>query len=206
MRKAEIKDYVEGAELIYMTAPYFYRYLFASDEKRVKKVLELLFTKPNNLFSYQNAWILEENDKIVGLALAISSSMKKYLRKSIIYYKEIIKINGFIKFIKMFMCRRKLKKIFTPLSDDEFYIISLAVIPEYRNKGYGKRLLKIVEREAKKQGFSKISVDVELTNFHAHNMYLKMGYKDICELKDRKNEKKSGIIGFVKMRKDLNVT
>ncbi|MGB7000552.1 MAG: ribosomal protein S18-alanine N-acetyltransferase [Halobacteriota archaeon] len=57
------------------------------------------------------------------------------------------------------------------------HISGLAVDKEYRMKGIGKRLLKIVDREFHASGFDKVTLEVRKSNWGAIRFYKKQGYK-----------------------------
>lgn len=53
---------------------------------------------------------------------------------------------------------------------------NLAVLPEYRHKGYGKRLLDHCEKKAKEMGCNKIKIDIIEENKILKDWYLKNGF------------------------------
>jgi ribosomal protein S18 acetylase RimI-like enzyme len=54
----------------------------------------------------------------------------------------------------------------------------LAVLPEYRHKGYGKRIMDFVSGFVKEQGGSKISIGIINENTILKNWYLEYGFKE----------------------------
>lgn len=56
-------------------------------------------------------------------------------------------------------------------------IISIAVLPEFRRKGFGKALLKEAEKRAIEKGIDKIILEVGVRNSAALNFYLVNNYK-----------------------------
>lgn len=84
----------------------------------------------------------------------------------------------------------------TECQPNEYYIDSLAVLSEYRCKGYARKLLQKTEREAKKKGFRKISLLVDKKHLELIRYYGSMGYfeKDTIKFLDR---------NFVKMIKNI---
>lgn len=59
---------------------------------------------------------------------------------------------------------------------DEGYITNIAVFPAYRNKGVASALLKHLEKFAKEQSLSFISLEVRESNAAAISLYKKFGY------------------------------
>ncbi|CAD5126658.1 DgyrCDS14736 [Dimorphilus gyrociliatus] len=62
------------------------------------------------------------------------------------------------------------------LTDGECMIDCLSVDREFRGQGIGQILLDAAEKEAKKKGYTKISLLVILKNFGARRLYEKWGY------------------------------
>ena len=57
-----------------------------------------------------------------------------------------------------------------------FYIKDLDIIPEYRNKGYGSKLLLALEKEAKNRKVKRIWLHVNVSNKKAIRLYTKNKY------------------------------
>ncbi|MDQ0483976.1 GNAT family N-acetyltransferase [Guptibacillus hwajinpoensis] len=56
--------------------------------------------------------------------------------------------------------------------------------PEARGKGVGSQALGFLEKEIKNQGFHRIELGVFEFNTKAHELYQKLGYKEIARLED----------------------
>ena len=54
----------------------------------------------------------------------------------------------------------------------------LAVLPLHRGRGIGRSLLQAVEREARRRGASKVTLEVLSGNERAKSLYLALGYGD----------------------------
>ena len=54
----------------------------------------------------------------------------------------------------------------------------LIVLPAYRQKGIGKRLMEAVEEKAHVSGCGKITLEVRHDNKQAHRLYKSLGYGD----------------------------
>ncbi len=55
--------------------------------------------------------------------------------------------------------------------------LSVSIFPEYRNLGFGAKLLKLAIEEATKREVPTISLSVEFENTIARNLYEKFGFK-----------------------------
>lgn len=60
---------------------------------------------------------------------------------------------------------------------DEAFIYDFSIDEKYRGKGYGKKSIGLMEREAKNQNFNKISLHVFGHNKRAINLYKKTGFE-----------------------------
>ena len=72
--------------------------------------------------------------------------------------------------------------VITYLQSDSIHIDILWVDEAIREQGYGEKLLKAAEEEAKKFGCSFSTVNT--MDFQAEGFYLKYGYERICEFKN----------------------
>ncbi|NMA67515.1 MAG: ribosomal protein S18-alanine N-acetyltransferase [Clostridiaceae bacterium] len=59
---------------------------------------------------------------------------------------------------------------------DEGHITNLAVHPEFRGKGYGKRLMKSLISYSKKNGITAITLEVRVSNLVAISLYEGFGF------------------------------
>ena len=57
-------------------------------------------------------------------------------------------------------------------------IHDLAVIPEQRGQGIGRRLLRAAEREAARRGCCKLTLEVQDSNLRARRIYERFGFED----------------------------
>jgi ribosomal-protein-alanine N-acetyltransferase len=71
-----------------------------------------------------------------------------------------------------------------------FHITNIAIIEKLRRKGYGRKLLKFVEKIADIHKIKKISLEVGSSNRIAQDMYRKYGYKVIRVLRNYYQEEK----------------
>ena len=85
---------------------------------------------------------------------------------------------------------------------DQADIITIAVLPELRGRGIGKRLVARAEQEAAALGADLIFLEVAEDNDHAIALYKGAGYQPIGK---RKNyyRRAAGRVSAVTMRKDL---
>lgn len=60
---------------------------------------------------------------------------------------------------------------------DEAHITNVAVKPEFRRKGIGKKMMELLLAEAKRRGIVTISLEVRQGNTVARNLYTGLGFR-----------------------------
>ncbi|HEC88353.1 MAG TPA: ribosomal-protein-alanine N-acetyltransferase [Thermoplasmata archaeon] len=111
-----------------------------------------------------------------------------YPYPKIIFYDYIEKL--------FFVAEEKEKIIGYVIADDErSLIVSIAVHPEYRNKGYGKKLMEHVLKLMK----GKVFLQVRKSNKSAISFYHKMGFKEIKEIEKYYMNGENAILMFKKI-------
>jgi len=68
-----------------------------------------------------------------------------------------------------------------PISDKEWLINALAVLPNYRRKGIGQELVKRLISNLKNKGWKKVSLYVRSNNIPAIKFYQKLGFTIVKE-------------------------
>ena len=64
------------------------------------------------------------------------------------------------------------------LSSPVAFLEGLYLKPEYREKGLGKEVIKIILNWCREEGFSELATDTELTNIKAQNFYKTVGFQE----------------------------
>ena len=60
---------------------------------------------------------------------------------------------------------------------EEAHVTNVAIMPEYRGKGRGKRLMLAMMRHAVKRGAEKMTLEVRESNTVAQNLYAGLGFE-----------------------------
>lgn len=61
---------------------------------------------------------------------------------------------------------------------DEAHITNIAVLPEYRGKGLGEKLLKNMIDHCKEKGIETMTLEVRVSNIAAQSLYKKFGFQE----------------------------
>lgn len=168
IRRATRDDSDDFLRLILMATPYFPE-LFGKGAH----ALQWLFIKRANLFSYAHTYFIEVEGANAGMLLGYDWKTKK--RENLRTGALLLKAVGprmFAKSRQLMNFNRKIGKI-PPRS---YYISDIAIYPEFRGKGLGKRLMETAEKEAKDAGARVIVLDVEKENKGAVEFYKKLDF------------------------------
>jgi len=200
IRKAEVKDRKEAAALYHTAGPHICDYCFAGDASRSRELIELLCDRPGVMFSLENCRVFVEDGKVCGAVFAYSGSSKKEYDRNISRYgKEILKLTGPLSVLRMMVRGIRLGRFVPAVGNDEYYIETLAVFPDYRGRKIASALLRHAFDSAREQGFSKVSLLVETHNTHALEVYKKTGFAVTATRMLPRWFGKHGMTGFHKM-------
>lgn len=138
-------------------------------EEKILETLDFYIKMDVNRLSYNNIYTYEIENQIVGLILAYNSNDVKKLDKPILEHLKTKNI-----YLDSFE-----KECF----EDEFYIDTVSVSPNFQGRGIAKELFSFVEEKAKEKGFKKVSLLVDFENEKALALYEKLGFKKNTILK-----------------------
>ena len=85
--------------------------------------------------------------------------------------------------------------------DDTAQLNLLAVHPEYRKSGVGRRMVRWLEKTARVSGVFSVSLEVRATNVDAREFYRALGYRETATL----HRYYQGLEDAVRMHHDLSV-
>lgn len=120
-----------------------------------------------NQYSYQNGWVAEENGKITATANVYNGADLHALRQPVLDY------------IQSQYNRDLLPEDET--GEGEYYLDTLGVLPGYRGRGTGTRLLQFLLDEYVKRQHQILGLLVEETNPAAKRLYLRLGFLPVGE-------------------------
>lgn len=201
IRKAVVEDAFPCSKLYFMSGPKLMKYLFPfRNTQDIPKFIEFLFKQEANSFSYENAFVDEEETVIRGAINVIPAKKIKILEENIgkKYGKFFFNYSGLSGLMKMFF-RMGIQSCLNIHKDDEYYIENLAVFPEYRGKSISTNLLGKAAEKAQAQDFPKLTLLVLKGNDHAEAVYSHFGFKEQIKVDLPRKYHKFGLEGFKKM-------
>ena len=165
IRPAVKQDAVPAARLLYDALHDIAHQLTGEEsEGDVLRVLEQFFREEEGRLSYRQAGVCEVEGRTAGVVVAYAGNEAKRLDKPIIERLRIMKSDPAL-------------TLDPEADEDEFYIDTLSVSPDFSGRGIGSALIRAAEVKAQQCGFQKIALAVLTSNTRAHALYLKSGYK-----------------------------
>ncbi|WP_343591815.1 GNAT family N-acetyltransferase [Flavobacterium sp.] len=168
IRKATISDSKQIAPILLLAMEdIIYKFIAKEDYASAKDFLEHFIERENNQYSYQNCFVAEENNEIIGAVNIYKGADIEALRNPII---EFVRENYNPAFDPEFETK-----------DGEYYIDSLGVNPNHQGKGIGSKLLLFLIDEFVHKNKQTLGLLVEEDNPLAKNLYLKLGFNVVGE-------------------------
>ncbi|MBO9585049.1 MAG: GNAT family N-acetyltransferase [Flavobacterium sp.] len=168
IRKAEKTDAGNIAPILLLAMEdIIYKFIAKEDYASAKDFLQYFIERENNQYSYQNCFVAEENNEIIGAVNIYNGTDIEALRAPIVEY---VRKNHNPEFDPEFETRA-----------GEFYIDSLGVNPNHQGKGIGSKLLQFLIEKYVHENNETLGLLVEEGNPLAKNLYLKLGFKVVGE-------------------------
>ncbi|WP_276166365.1 GNAT family N-acetyltransferase [Zobellia alginiliquefaciens] len=154
-----------AALMLLATKDFVFTFIGEKSISKATQFLERLISEPGNQYSYENCWILENEDGVIAVANVYDGADLHKLRAPVTA-----------------LIKSWFKRDFTPedeTSSGEFYIDSLAVRPDQQGKGIGSKILRFLIHEYVTEQNGNLGLLVEKDNPNAKNLYLKTGFESI---------------------------
>lgn len=135
-----------------------------NEDKKILETLDYYVSLDICRLSYNNIYIYEIENEIVGILLSYSSNDVEKLDKPMLEHLKTKNI-----YLDSFE-----KECF----EDEFYIDTVSVNPNFQGRGIAKELFNFATQKAKEKGFKKLSLLVDFENPKAKALYEKLGFQD----------------------------
>lgn len=127
-------------------------------------ILEYYVQSEQNRLSYRNCLVKEHEGQVVGVIVAYPSSDLSELDREML---KIISKNLNIENVK----------VDREADDQDFYIDTLSVHPDFQGKGIGTELLEGLLSFAEKKGVTRVSLNVDQNKPSARRLYEKVGFE-----------------------------
>ena len=164
IRKATVNDSeMIAAYLLLAMEDIVFKFIGEANPEKAKEFMLHFVEKDNNQYSYLNCWVAEDNMKVVAAINLYNGAQLSELRQPVIEY-----------------LRNRFNKDFNPEDETqagEYYLDTLGVNPNHRNKGIGTKLLQFVIDEYVNRHGQTLGLLVDEINPNAKRLYLKLGFK-----------------------------
>lgn len=149
---------------------------------------EAMYQNESGDYSYKNVQIAEIDGQAVGMMLCFAMPKDKQRNPD-----ERPTINS--------------PNVFAPYmyleEYNSWYVSGVAVYPEFRGQGIGSQFMQLAERQAKENGFSRISLIAFEQNTGSVRLYERLGYRIIDQAPIIPHEKIPYVGAALLMVKDL---
>lgn len=168
IRPAIPEDSPKIAELINMAMlEITYQFIGKEDPQEAHHFIEALVQEKNNQYSYQNIFVIQEGDEILGQISIYDGAHCEQLRETV--WAEIEK-----RYNLSYTSEAE-------TSPGEMYIDTFAISPATRGRGLGKLLLQFAIDHFVKKQHKTLGLLVDADNPNAKKLYERMGFKVIKE-------------------------
>ena len=129
--------------------------------------MQILVQQEGNQYSFENTWVAEEDNKVVGSITVYDGAKLQQLRQPVLsllaanYKREVSPENE--------------------TESGESYIDTIAVNPDHRRNGLGTMLLRFVIDHLVYQKEKTLGLLVDIQNTKAKHLYLQFGFEKVGE-------------------------
>jgi ribosomal protein S18 acetylase RimI-like enzyme len=141
-----------------------------NDPKEAGAILDRFFRQEGNRVSYQNALVLEDldgvvqpNRNVVGIAFIYDGSNARALDEPL--EKAAKERSGLSDY-----------HIPTEAEPSEFYLDTVSVDPKCQGRGFGRDLIEACCQQARKLGYDRIGLLVDVENVGGRRLYERLGF------------------------------
>ncbi|HEC35680.1 MAG TPA: N-acetyltransferase, partial [Anaerolineae bacterium] len=175
-------------------------------ESNATRVLRRLFPIPNHLYSHTYAFVADADGEVVGLFLGFDKKEWEAAQRAM--GREIgfgwFKVVRPWHLVRMILAIIDLARTFEPLSDENYTIQMLAVLPEVRRRGIATQLMGFAAEQARSKGLKRLVLDVLIENEGARRFYEHMGFRAVKTVTDPRFCRRFGVQGSIRMVKPID--
>jgi ribosomal protein S18 acetylase RimI-like enzyme len=147
--------------------------------KKALSVMNTLYNTSQTRFSMEHSSIMIEDGVVVGQVMAYPAENMVQLNENTL---ETVSKQYEGADYEFFLLKNQILKS-KEAFEGEYYIDNLAVMPAFRGKGIGSKLIAHVEKSAQEKGYSKVSILADEENDKAYKLYKSLGFVEDTTLK-----------------------
>lgn len=193
-----------AARLMYEASAKYMLAIFGKDKpdtsERAMRAFSSIFTLPGHRWNYQNAWMAVREGEVMGLIVAYGGREMLKPSLSLDFARAWLRELSLLKLPRLIRLGGLLARNSVPIGPDDFYIDTLAVLPQYRRRGLGTGMLQFALELARAGQYPRLALDVLIDNKEARLFYHQAGFHILSQVEDRRL-KHYGISGSIRMIK-----
>lgn len=201
LRPAIADDVDWAAPLLFAVGPALFSYIFASPSEQAQRILSQAFVYPHHAFSYEHAQVLEVEGQTAGIFIGYPGFVKRQADEKM--HVVMARILPLRKLPKILVNLADLTRIKQDVELQEYCILGLSILPEFRNRGLGRYLLHQATLQAQKSHCARICLDVVYTNTRAKALFERSGFQVTCSKTTARFEQMTRAGGIHRMAKPL---
>lgn len=147
--------------------------------RKALSVMNTLYNTSQTRFSMEHSSIMIEDGVVVGQVMAYPSEEMAQLNEKTL---ETVSKQYEGADYEFFLLKNQILKS-KEAFEGEYYIDNMAVMPAFRGKGIGSKLIAHVENVAQEKGYSKVSILADEENDKAYKLYKRLGFVEDATLK-----------------------
>ena len=201
LRPAIAEDIAWAAPLFFSAGPAVFSYIFASPFEESKAIFCQAFAYPQHALSYEHAQVIEVLNQPAGVMISYPGSLKRQADEKV--HQVMARILPLRKLPKILVNLADLTRIKQDVSAQDYYILGLSIVPEFRNQGLGTYLLAQAEKQAYAHNCQTLLLDVTYANTLAKALFENLGYRVTCSKSTQRFEQLTRSGGLHRMVKAL---
>jgi ribosomal protein S18 acetylase RimI-like enzyme len=201
IREATVGDVDWATDLIFAAGPGVFSYIFALKPEEAQDVLRQAFVVPDHAFSYEHTQVIEVDQQPVGLMLGYPSAVKRHAEARV--QPVMAHILPLQRVPRILVHLADMSRIKQDVAADAFHVLSLSILPDWRNKGLGKALLQDTEALAQELNCRSVSFDVTYNNLHGKRWLTHQNYQITCSKTSDRFERLTDAGGLHRMERSL---
>lgn len=202
LRTAVAADRDWAVPLLFASDPALFSYIFAARPEEAQTILQQAFVYPGHAFSYEYTQVVEVAEQPVGLVIAYPGEVKRTIDDKV--HRVMAKILSLRQLPKILVNVADLSRIKQDVPPQDYYILSMSIVPAYRGRGLGSLLIQDAEAQARADGYTSVCLDVTYSNHRAKALFERHGYQVVCSKATDRFNQMTRAGGIHRLAKPLN--
>lgn len=178
IRPATVADVDALVPLVYSSGPLAFDYVFSPRQPGgTRRFLHFALSGDEGAFSHRQHHVAVKDGVVVGSVMLHGGADNHRLAMGNV--KVILRCLGAIASVPVMMRGLRMESMLKPPPQDCVYLGHLAVDPSLRGSGIGALLLAYASAWAADAGYTKLVLDVAVTNPRAEALYAREGYRRV---------------------------